>query len=171
MKKFSPQELDILGLEGYLTLIASELNKAGFREHHKFNGQVEEYSYTPDDFMLDGAIINDISALNYLKEIGVLNNGKCPRCGKSIPNNNYTFTNYKNLNASYAICFDCHDNGVRFQKKVNSAIVVESDKLTSKNLTTKFFEIDNRYTGGCLVPGLIIFSLMLLIYIVGQIFG
>ncbi len=118
-KKYSKEELINLNLNDYISLMCDELNKAGYKQKLKIDGEIEDFEYTADEYVLEGAIINNISALNYLKEIGILNNGKCPRCGGIMNNNDYTFSSYNSPNASFAICPKCHNEGVNFQKNNN----------------------------------------------------
>ena len=87
MKKYDTFDISSLTLYEFNKLMALELNKAGFKNRVKKNGVIEECSYEPDEHMLDLSVISDISAVNYLKVIGLLDNGKCPRCGYPMPSN------------------------------------------------------------------------------------
>lgn len=89
----------------YLALLCEKLNEKGFKDRG------EDYIVGP--YIMDGAIMRDLKAVDYLKSIGLLDNGVCPRCGKRI---NYTHLVFTGPNgASYSLCQDCYEKGQRFK--------------------------------------------------------
>ncbi|MDR0546531.1 MAG: hypothetical protein LBG77_02960 [Dysgonamonadaceae bacterium] len=119
-KKYSTEELEKLSLNDYFRLMCKELASAGFKEKRFLNGTIEYSDYIPSKAVLDGSIIHDISAINYLKQIGLLNNGICPQCGNKITGQIYTFSDWKEPQASYNICKLCYNNGIILQEKYSN---------------------------------------------------
>ena len=82
--KYSREDLNNLIYKDYILLIAEELNKNGFKD-----AQGKAYEVTTNvhgDFVSDfsrGFVlsIRDPKAIDFLKQIGMLNNGRCPLTG------------------------------------------------------------------------------------------
>lgn len=85
--KYSRSSLDYLMYKDYILLIAEELNNCGFKDAHG-----KEYEVTTNvhgdfvsDFSRDFILsIKDPKAIDFLKQIGLLNNGRCPLTGLMI---------------------------------------------------------------------------------------
>lgn len=56
-------------------------------------------------------VLRDVNALEYLKSIGLINNGRCPMCGNSIDGNPGRFTSGYNFH--FQICQNCACHGKR----------------------------------------------------------
>ncbi len=73
---YTREQVKAMTQQEYETAICNELNAIGFKD--KFHGEYHEYQ--PDESVFGGAIVFDVKAVNYLKQIGLLDNGKCPMC-------------------------------------------------------------------------------------------
>ena len=109
MKKYTTEQINHLTWHEWNELMAKELNQAGFKAK-VFNGtnweRTGEYCPNPNEpqyFKLD----LDTPALNYLKQIGLVNNGRCMECGKPINGSPGRFTDGFNHEFHYQICQDC----------------------------------------------------------------
>lgn len=83
--KYSSEMIINLSLKEYVELIVDELNKNGFRIKGLQNGQEIFYEYSVPDspsYFIFG--ITDYEAIEFLKRIGLLDNGKCPATGKPL---------------------------------------------------------------------------------------
>ena len=114
-KKYSSHEINSLSRQEWNELIAKELNQKGFRKREYINGDwvntgLYSADYDTDKFFYGIAKPKEIE---YLKEVGLLNNGRCPHCGNPIHGNPGTFT-YGNLN--YHVCHSCTSKGVNRQR-------------------------------------------------------
>lgn len=96
----------------YESAICKELNDAGFRE--KFNGKQSEYY--PDKFTFGGAIVSDPDAVEYLKRVGLLDNGKCPMCSVREDDLMYKLQNQRS-GAIYHVCKSCYKQYARQEQK------------------------------------------------------
>lgn len=85
--KYSREDLNNIMYKDYIILMAEELNKNGFKDAQ---GKAYEVSTNVHgDFVSDfsrGFVlsISDPKAINFLKQIGLLNNGRCPLTGLMI---------------------------------------------------------------------------------------
>jgi hypothetical protein len=106
--KYSSNFINNLSFNDYLELIVKELNDNGYRRLS--HGKKYEYTIDINDpasrtLFIYG--IEDIEALNYLKNIGLINNGRCPICGSRMSSNQYTYTNRYNSAITFSICQNC----------------------------------------------------------------
>lgn len=76
MEKYTREQVKAMTQDEYESAICKELNDAGFRQ--EFHGKQLEYH--PDESTFGGAIVFDTEAVNHLKRVGLLDNGKCPMC-------------------------------------------------------------------------------------------
>ena len=116
IRGYSAEQIQEISFDKYMALIAKELNDEGFRVK---NNRGEASKYSPDEFLIDVDVIKDENALNYLKRIKLIDNGRCPKCGNVMNKNKYTFTNRFNPNASYYICKSCYNKGLNLQRAFN----------------------------------------------------
>jgi len=109
MQKFSYQEIKDIGYHSFIEMMVNKLNEVGIkpRTYHEF---LFDETDPVSSFM--GGICNSYSAIEYLKNIGLLNNGVCPMCGKRPIDNKNTFTSGYNHNISFYICKGCYNEGV-----------------------------------------------------------
>ena len=102
--------------EQWMDTIAKELNAAGFKargynsETGKWQDNFALYEVRDyESFFMGG--ISDVNALEYLKSIGLVNNGRCPECGNNIYDNSGRFTSGFNSSYHFQICQDCVNRG------------------------------------------------------------
>lgn len=115
MKKYLTEDILDLSYVQWVTKMCDELNKAGIK---RLNYDIE-FEY--DKFILRGQILHNAKALNYLKEIGLIDNGRCI-CGNPYDDNKYTVSSYKNKDLTVYICKDCHMGGTEYQRKLNTVM-------------------------------------------------
>jgi tetratricopeptide (TPR) repeat protein len=126
MKKFySAEEVNSMSYREWMETIAKELNAAGFKGdgyssvERRFMKNVAPYEVgNVSDFFM-GAI-NDANAMNYLKSIGLVNNGRCPMCGSPIKGTPSQFTDGMNPNLNFYICNSCRKEGQGISVNHNS---------------------------------------------------
>lgn len=104
--KFTRQDLSNLAYKDYIIAMENELNAKGFMQEGKaykvstnVNGDfVSDFSRA---FILS---LTDAEAINFLKDIGLINNGRCPLTGLMISNSTKTtYTSEYNDNITYEI--------------------------------------------------------------------
>lgn len=120
MKYTSSQVNQMTWLEWNDTM-AKELNEAGFKNQvgQRFNSEIGKWEdklipYQADPSRLKGFILGAVDGLeeiNYLKQIGLLNNGRCPMCGNTINDNPGRFTSGFDGNTHFQICQNCVHHG------------------------------------------------------------
>ena len=105
--KYTRNDLDNLMYKDYILLIARELNQNSFK-----NDQGREYEVGTNvhgDFVSDfsrGFVlsIKDPKAIEFLKRVGLLNNGRCPLTGLMLsPATTMTYTSEYGSNIQYDI--------------------------------------------------------------------
>lgn len=102
-KKYTRNQVKAMTPYEYGTAVCNELNAAGFRgDYHG-----ESYEYEPDESTFGGAIVFDLKAVNYLKQIGLLDNGKCPMCSEREDELKYILQN-QSSGAVYHVCKSCY---------------------------------------------------------------
>lgn len=105
--KYSRNDLDNLMYKDYILLIAKELNQNGFKDYQ--GREYEVVTNVHGDFVSDfsrGFVlsIKDPKAIEFLKQVGLLNNGRCPLTGLMLsPNTTMTFTSEYGSNIQYDI--------------------------------------------------------------------
>ncbi len=106
MKYNSSQIYSISWIE-WNTLMAKELNETVYKQKERDSaGQIKFKPYKtydkkspfielnePKTFIL--GMVCGVDEVNYLKSLGLLNNGRCPRCGEPIIGNPGRFTSSK----------------------------------------------------------------------------
>ena len=105
--KYSKEDINNLMYKDYILLMAEELNNNGFTDT---NGNRYEVSTNVDgDFVSDFSIgfvlsMKEKKAIDFLKEIGLLNNGRCPLTGLMLsPSTKTTYTSEYDSNITYDI--------------------------------------------------------------------
>ena len=76
--KYTRNQVGNMSSMTYLETMCQELKKAGF--HAKQRGNRPPHEYEPHDAVFGGDIVFNIEAVCYLRNIGLLDNGKCPMC-------------------------------------------------------------------------------------------
>jgi hypothetical protein len=119
--KYSSQHINSLSGHDYQELMIKELNENGYRIKMKSAGETKELKYYLDDDTFDKLFIlgvDDISALNHLKEVGLINNNRCPMCGASCYGSTASFTSGYDSNMKFQICNDCAKIGSNTQDQL-----------------------------------------------------
>ena len=101
--KYTREQVKAMTQNEYESAICKELNDAGFR--NEFRG--ESHEYEPDESTFGGAIVFDPKAVDYLKQIGLLDNGKCPMCSVREDDLLYKLQN-QTSGAVYHVCKSCY---------------------------------------------------------------
>lgn len=96
----------------YESAICKELNDAGFRQ--KFNGELSEYH--PYEFTFGGDIASNPDAVDYLKRVGLLDNGKCPMCSVREDDLMYKLQNQFS-GAIFHVCKSCYKQYARQEQE------------------------------------------------------
>jgi len=111
--KYSSQEINRLSWQEWNELMAKELNDAGFRREYSYAGETHTSPIETDDE--PSLFIHEFGEkeINHLKSIGLLNNGRCPQCGRPINGNPGRFTSGFNHNLHFQICQNCVSRGRR----------------------------------------------------------
>ncbi len=106
--KYSRDQVKAMTQDEYESAICQELNDAGFRQD--FHGKQCEYH--PDESTFGGAIVFDAEAVDYLKRVGLLDNGKCPMCSVREDDLMYKLQN-QHSGAIYHVCKSCYKRYAR----------------------------------------------------------
>lgn len=101
--KYTRDQVKAMSQAEYEYIICKELNSAGFRS--EFRG--ERHEYQPDYSTFGGSIVFDQKAVNYLKHIGLIDNGKCPMCSVREDDLAYKLQNSQS-GALYHVCKKCY---------------------------------------------------------------
>ena len=105
--KYSEDDLRQMTYKDYILLMAEELNNNGFT--HNDGNKYEVGTNVYGDFVSDFSIgfvlsLTDKRAIEFLKEIGLLNNGRCPLTGLMLSDRTKTiYTSSEAPNISYDI--------------------------------------------------------------------
>lgn len=116
--RYSSEVLNSLSYLEWMETIAKELNAAGFKgdgfseEAGRFMRNISPYEVHDVRYFFMGAI-NDAKAMDYLKSIGLVNNGRCPMCGAVIKGTPSSFTSGTNKDLNFHICTSCRKQGQR----------------------------------------------------------
>ena len=92
--------------------MAEELNQKGFKakefnqDEHRWK-KTGKYKAGDDPKLFVLGTIEDSDAISYLKDVGLLNNGRCPMCGGPIYDNPGRFTSGYDPNFHFQICQNC----------------------------------------------------------------
>lgn len=116
--KYTREEISQLSYKSWMETIATELNNAGYQgdgydpEAGRFRRNFGPYEVLDPAHFFMGAI-NDHEAMDYLKSIGLVNNGRCPMCGGDITGTPGIFTDGFNSKLNFHICSSCRKEGQR----------------------------------------------------------
>lgn len=111
MKKYTREQVKTMTRYEYELAISKELNDAGFRR--EFQG--EKVEYEPYG-AIDSAIVFDSKAVDYLKDIGLIDNGKCPMCSQKEDELEYRLQNQRSR-ATYHVCKSCYKRYAREERE------------------------------------------------------
>lgn len=114
--RYSSLQVRRMTFQQWIETCVKELNSAGFKangynsETGKWQDNFSPYDVGDPEFFFLGEL-NDANALEYLKSIGLVNNGRCPLCGNSIEGNPGRFTSGHNPSFHFQICQNCANRG------------------------------------------------------------
>lgn len=108
MKKYTYSEIEKIGYHPFIKLMVKELNDNNIK--HRNNSEFYFDEDNPEVTFL-GSIVDSIYALEFLKKIGLVDNGICPMCGRRPIDGKYTFTDGQNKNIKFNICKGCFTVG------------------------------------------------------------
>lgn len=112
MGKYTREQVKAMTQDQYESIICKELNDAGFRR--EFHGELSEYY--PDESTFGGSIVFDSKAVDYLKSIGLVDNGKCPMCSVKEDELKYRLQN-PHSGAIYHVCKSCYKQFARQEQE------------------------------------------------------
>ena len=112
MGKYTREQVKAMTQDEYESAICDELNAAGFR--HEFHG--EQHEYHPSDSVFGGGIVFDSNAVNHLKMVGLIDNGKCPMCSTREDQLEYKLQN-PHSGAIYHVCKSCYKRYARQERE------------------------------------------------------
>lgn len=116
--KYTSTEVNRMSWSNWNETMAKELNAAGFKarglnmELGKWEDNYEPYSSdpsSPQSFIMGP--VRGAKELDYLKSIGLLNNGRCPMCGQPIVGKPGRFTSGFDYDVHFQICQNCAHQG------------------------------------------------------------
>lgn len=104
--KYFQEDIANISWHEWNALMAKELNDAGFSRVWKgvtipFKAHIE----SPSSFILGQ--VTSVQAIEHLKIIGLLNNGRCPMCGELFHKNPGRYTSGFDHNLHFQICQNC----------------------------------------------------------------
>lgn len=110
--KYTFEKINRMSWQEWNETMVKELNENGFKTK-EFNDNLGKWTMTgqynagddPKLFILGE--IDDSNAISYLKKVGLLNNGRCPMCGKTIYGKPGRFTSGFDSEFHFQICQDC----------------------------------------------------------------
>ena len=108
--KYSSYQINNMSWQEWNETMAKELTAAGFKGRELVDGKWQDMGPVKADFEPEFFIssnVGNVDRLNYLKELGLINNGRCPMCGKKIDGTPGRYTNRFNPDYHYQICQNC----------------------------------------------------------------
>lgn len=118
--KYTTEQVRQMSWAEWNDTMAKELNEAGFRARG-FNPEIGRWEDNREPYKADSSdpkifilgIVEGAAEYEYLKRVGLLNNGRCPMCGEPIYGNPGRFTFGDDHNAHFQICQNCVNKGRR----------------------------------------------------------
>lgn len=108
--KYTSDQINNMTWQQWNETMAKELTAAGFKGRDFIDGKWQDSGpVTAGDepkYFLSSAITN-VDRLNYLKELGLIDNGRCPMCGGRIEGTPGRYTNRLDKNYTHQICQNC----------------------------------------------------------------
>lgn len=119
--KYTSFQVRAMSEKEWVEAMASELNAAGFKARglnprtQRWEDDFEPYHVGSEPkariFVMGG--ISDPQAIEHLKTVGLLNNGRCPMCGGPISGTPARFTSGFDSSYHFQICQSCCSRGKR----------------------------------------------------------
>lgn len=119
--KYTSEQINAMSWREWTETMAKELNGAGF-QYKGIGNKLESYSVGKEEdgpkLFLLGSVENS-EEITYLKNIGLLNNGRCPMCGNKIVGTPGRFISGYDSNYHFQVCQHCINK--RKRVSVNSS--------------------------------------------------
>lgn len=115
---YTSSEVMSLSWYEYNKLMADELNENGYECYVDKLNEGKFVVYKPDFGHPTYPLVDMLSRKNqidFLARKGLINNGRCPRCGREIKYHDagkYMYTDGTYSNVTYHICKDCYREGM-----------------------------------------------------------
>ena len=115
--KYTSEQINDMSWREWTETMARELNAANFKQtgvsldsERKLGKTTKQYAVDEDNlgpkiFLLGS--VETAKEIDYLKNIGLLNNGRCPMCGNPITGSPGRFTSGYDSNYHFQVCQDC----------------------------------------------------------------
>lgn len=111
--KYTSNQINAMSFLEWTESMANELNKAGYMEESikMSEDRVPQkcrvpYSVSEPKYFLLGSVTK-AEEIEYLKSLGLLNNGRCPMCGSEIIGSPGRFTSGYDHNYHFQVCQNC----------------------------------------------------------------
>lgn len=118
--KYTSSQINAMSWNEWNEAMAKELNEAGFRhygihieEDRSLKKCLVPYKAGDDPKVFLLGTVEKAEEIDYLKSIGLLNNGRCPMCGKEIIGSPGRFTSGYDPNYHFQVCQNCVQHGRR----------------------------------------------------------
>lgn len=108
--KYTSNQINSMTWQQWNEVMAKELTAAGFKGRNFIDGRWQDYGPVtagdePKYFI--SSVVTDVDRLNYLKELGLIDNGRCPMCGGKIVGTPGRYTNRLDRSYTHQICQNC----------------------------------------------------------------
>lgn len=149
--KYTRDDVRNMTFEQFHEKICDELNENGFRYYIEWGGELEgPLMFSPEGKQLPGIVDIFFShvppdGIDFLKEIGLLNNGRCALCGAPIDSGEYVKSKE---NGTFHICRRC-SLGLGPSARMSEKSAEERKPSARRNL------VDRANKKGCLIAVLL----------------
>ncbi len=133
--EYSKESILAMSWQQWTEVMAMELNKKGFKADGINGTKMPFDGKDPKLFILGELGSQSREEINYLKEIGLLNNGRCPMCGNQIKGEPGRFTSGYDSQSHFQICQDCVGSRGRGKVSWLDQIYIQGGCLTTILLT------------------------------------
>lgn len=122
--KYSAEQIRNLSILEWTSLMAEELNEKGFckRDYDFKTGRISrpyQGRKSLRGFLFDE--VNSWDEIDYLREIGLINNGRCSLCGKPLKRKPKIYNKPNGLHLQFEVCNRCEGG---HKKKSDSWLTV-----------------------------------------------
>lgn len=120
--KYTSEQINSMSWLEWCETMAEELNSAGFKARGynttlgRWQDNYEPYRVADEPKLFILGTVDGSEEIDYLKSIGLLNNGRCPMCGNPINGKPGRFTSGYDHSMHFQICQNCVNRGKRGQQ-------------------------------------------------------
>lgn len=133
--KYSKDTILEMSFQQWTETMAMELNGKGVKADGLRGEKIPFEGKNPKVFILGELGSQSRDEINYLKEIGLLNNGRCPMCGNQIIGEPGRFTSGYDSQSHFQICQDCVGSRGRGKVSLLDQIYIQGGCFTTILLT------------------------------------